>query len=213
VSAEELLDAVSPSLVAGDPMPIPETVDDVDPAEVATIAGTYRLETGGSFDVTARDDRLAIAASGTDAVAALFPSPSDYTADDVSRHEQRVLALLAGETQEGREEREALESDIGPIDDIELAGTIVDDGELRTYVTITSGAESIALWYALDEQGGIAAALLVDEPPTLLLGSSGSGGYRPDDPTGTGPDLAVEFEDGHMTVTGPDGSTEARLAG
>jgi CubicO group peptidase (beta-lactamase class C family) len=215
VTAEALLQAVAPALVAGDPLPTPAgPAGDVDPSDLAAAAGTYGLETGGSWDVTVEDDdELAISATGADAVAALFPLPDGYGVDDVAGHEERVRAMLAGETQQGREEREALESDVGPIDDVELVGTIVDGGELRTYVTITSGDESVPGWYALDEEGGIAAVQLDAAPPTLVVAPSGDGAYRPVDPTGSGPDVTVAFRDGGVTVTGPTGSTDARLSG
>lgn len=211
VSAEELLQAIAPELVAGDPLPTPVgEVSGLDPDDVADIVGEYGLDTGGSFDVTTRDERLAVTASGTDAVAALFPLPDRYTADEVEQHEQHVSELLAGETQEGREEREVLESDIGPIDDIRLDGTIVDEGELRTYVTLTSGTGSTLLWYAVDEHGAIAAVEITDEPPTLLLAPTDDGGFRPDDPTGSRPDMTVTFTDGALAIDGPGGTTSAR---
>ncbi len=134
------------------------------------------------------------------------------SAEDVAAHERNVVALLAGETGQGREERAALESELGPLDEIELAGTLVEDGELRTYVTASSAVESLLLWYALDDEGGIAAALIRAEPPTLLLGRSTGGHHRPDDPAGTAPDVTVAFQRGLMTVSGPTGTTSARLA-
>jgi CubicO group peptidase (beta-lactamase class C family) len=222
VTADELLTAVGPALVAGDPLPAPDvTPGDVDPADVADIVGTYELATGGSLEVTAAEGRLAVAADGADAAGALFPPSDGFSVADVEQHEDRVLALLAGESQEGQEELEALESDVGPIDAVELVGTVVEDAELHTYVTVTSGDVSERLWYALDDQGGIAAAMLGVDPPTLELvpsdsnakGASGDASYRPDDPTGAGPDVTVTFGADAMTIVGPDGSTEAQLAG
>ncbi|MDA8368294.1 MAG: serine hydrolase [Nocardiopsaceae bacterium] len=211
VTAEDLLRAVGAALAADEPIPPPEEpAGDVDPDELAKDAGTYELETGDSFVVTADEGGLAVAAHGAGAVAALFPPAGGFTAGDVTDHQDRVLALLAGKTKEGREERELLEADLGPIDAIEPIGTIAEDGELHTYVTLTTGAESTTLWYALDEHGGIAAVHGPAEPPTLQLVPSPSGGYRPADPTGTGPDVTVDFRDGHMTVTGPNGSAKAR---
>ena len=59
---------------------------------------------------------------------------------------------------QGREELELLEADLrADRPGRQLAGTIVDDGELRTYVTIMPPGESMLLWYALDDEGGIAA--------------------------------------------------------
>lgn len=214
VTAEELLQAVGPALVAGEPLPTPEApAGDVDPADLEAHAGTYELDTGGSFDVTASEGQLAISATGADALEALFPLPEDITADGVTAHEDSVLALLEGETQEGREELDALESDFGAVQDVELVATIVDGGELRTYVTVVTEDESVLLWYVLDERGGIAAAEVSTGPPTLLLVPADDGSYRPHDPTGAGSaEVTVEFEDDRMTISGPTGSTDARLA-
>lgn len=219
VAAGELLRAVGPALVAGEPLPPPDVAGDVDPADVAAIAGTYRLATGGSFEVAAGEGRrLAIAARGADAVAALFPPPDTAALGDVAAHERAVAALLAGETPAGREERAALESELGPIGRVELAGTVLEDAELHTYVTVeAAGAagDPLLAWYALDESGGVGAAELDVEPPTLLVGSAGGERrFRPDDPTGAGPDVTVAFADGRLTVTGPGGATTtARSAG
>ena len=213
VTAAELIQAVGPALVAGDPLPRPEAAaGDVDPADLAEVVGTYELETGGSLEAAATDGGLAISASGADAVAALFPLSGGFTADDAAAHEAAVSALLAGDSREGRDERAALESDFGPVGAFEPAGTIVADGELRSYVTMTSGNDTILLWYALDERGGIAAVEGATDPPTLLLVPSGTGVFRPDDPAGTGPDVTVVFDDVGLTITGPGGRTTARSA-
>jgi CubicO group peptidase (beta-lactamase class C family) len=236
LTAEDLLATVGPALVAGDPLPRPQSADDAeatDPEAVAAAdaaAGTYELDGGGRFEVTAGGDdgddgdggdggdggddgRLSVAADGAAAVAALFPPADGDTAGDLATHEEAVLALLAGETEEGRREREAVENDFGPIDDVTAVGTIVRDGELRTYVTITSGSEALLFWYALDDAGVVAAVEGDTEPPSLDLVPADAGSYRPDDPTGRGPDLTVAFADDTMTVTGPAGSASARRAG
>ncbi|NED99920.1 serine hydrolase domain-containing protein [Phytoactinopolyspora halotolerans] len=235
ITAEQLVQKIGPSLIAGEPLPEPEgssrdtgspdsdsstdgdgssdgdgsTDEDGSPSRTdpADVAGTYRLETGGSFSARERDDGLEISAIGADAVAALFPVSGRFTADDVAAHEQAVLSLLAGETQEGREELELLESDLGPVDDVELAGTITAEGELRTYVTVVTGSETFMLWYALDEHGGIGAVDGPAEPPAVTLRAGDDGRFRPDDPTGTGPEVTVAFDGGSMTITGPHGTT------
>lgn len=204
ITAEDLVAEVGPALLAGEPLPVPP-----DPSEgsgPAATVGTYELDTGGSFDVTAEDDQMVISASGADAVAALFPPD-----EDVAGHEAAVLELLAGGTQEGREERAAIEESVGPISEVELAGTMTD-GELRTYVRVTSGEQTVLGWYALNRAGGIEGAALPTDPPVLELVADGDS-YVPDDPTGTGPEVTVVFGDGTVTVTGPGGPIDAVLVG
>ncbi|MEV8630411.1 serine hydrolase domain-containing protein [Streptosporangium sp. NPDC051023] len=216
VTAEELLGAVGPSLLAGDPLPGPDAsaVPDASAGgdDPAAIVGSYKLDTGGSFDVATADGKPVISARGADAVAALFPPRDDVTDDDLRRHEKRVLALLAGQTQEGRKERGSLEAAFGPFSGVALAGTVVSDGELRTYVTITAGRRSIVGWYAVNEQGGIKAAETPTKPPNLVFVSFGDGRYRPDDPARTGPEVTVAFEDGRMVISRAAGAGETSVA-
>lgn len=214
IRAEDLLAAVGPALAAGEPLPEPMIpTDGIDPAERARIEGSYRLETGGSLEVAAAGGALTIEARDADAVALLLPLPAEsgLRPEDATAHERSVLSLMAGETQEGRKELRLLESDLGPIDNAALAGTIVDDGELRTYVEITSDGNSITAWYALDRRGGISGVQLEPSPPTLQLASVRPGRYRPIDPLGGAPDVTVEFEDGRMKVIGPGTTTTAQL--
>lgn len=210
VSAEQLLKAIGPALAADEPLPGPKHPGgEVGAADLKAHAGTYQLPSGGTFEVGVRDDRLAIEADGADAVEALFPMPEGVSAQDVAAHEKAVLALLAGESEEGRKEREGLEKSLGPIGDVELAGSVVD-GDLRTYVTVTSGSESLRLWYELNEEGGVQAAQGPADPPTMLLSGAGSSVFRPDDPTGASPQVDVKFKGRRMTVVAPDGVISAR---
>ncbi|WP_166355798.1 serine hydrolase [Phytoactinopolyspora limicola] len=213
ISAEELIQAVGPAIATGESVPVPDhPAGDTDPAELEAAVGTYRLETGGSLAVATRDGKLVISATGVDAVAAVFPMPPGIPTEAVAEHEDAVLALLAGDTQEGREERAEIEADFGPVDRIELAGTIYA-GELRTYVTVTTESGPIALWYALNEHGGIEAVDEAKEPPAAPFVPVGDDSFRPDDPTGRGPDVTVTFDGERMTLTGPAGSTNALKAG
>ncbi|GAA4473834.1 serine hydrolase domain-containing protein [Phytohabitans houttuyneae] len=212
VSAERLLEAIGPALVKGKPLPTPSA--EAVRGDLTAAAGTYTLGTGGSFRVSARDGGLAVVATGTDAVAALFPPREGVSDGDLRRHEEAVRELLAGRTREGRQEREAFESAFGPIEGVAMAGTTTSGGELRTYVTITGGRGPVLGWYALNEAGGVEAAEVpASEPPTLQLLPSGEGRYHPDDPAGAGPAVTVAFAGDRMTVTGPAGAATARRAG
>ncbi|MFC0532453.1 serine hydrolase domain-containing protein [Phytohabitans kaempferiae] len=212
VSAEGLLEAIGPALARGEPLPTPS--GPAGRSDLAAAAGEYTLDSGGSFQVTVRDGGLAVTAAGADAVAALFPPPAGVAAGDLRGHEERVRALLAGQTREGRAERAAVESAFGPLSGVAVVGTIAAGGELRTYVAVTAGGQEVLGWYAVNEAGGVEAAEVpAGEPPTLRLLPSGDDRYHPDDPTGAGPAVTVAFAGGRMTVTGPGGSATAERAG
>jgi CubicO group peptidase (beta-lactamase class C family) len=207
LTAEKLLAATVPSLVSGDPLPTPSA-----PAgggDPAALTGGYRLDTGGSYEVTVADNRPRISASGADAVGALFPPRGRFSAGDLREHERRVLSMLAGKTREGREERKAVEAEHGPISAVAAAGTIVAEGEMRTYVTLTTRDGPRLGWYAVDEHSNIGAVELPTDPPALALVPVGTHRYRPDDPTGTGPDVTLDFTGGTVTVSGPAGTATA----
>jgi CubicO group peptidase (beta-lactamase class C family) len=172
VDAEDLLAAIGPALLAGDPLPRPTTVE-VD----AAMVGTYTLGTGGSFEVTG-DGK--ITASGADAIAALFPRQAGF-----GEHEERVTAMLDGRTQEGREERAQLADTRGAITAVSVDGTVDHDGEVRTYVTIVAGGRPLLGWYALNEEGGIEGVEVPTTPPGLRLADAG-----------------VSFGDDELTISG-----------
>ncbi len=205
LTAEKLLGTLLPSLVAGRPLPAPAAA--TGGADPAAIVGKYELTTGGTLTVTAPDDQPRISAGGADAVRALFPPPARFSADRVREHEKRVLALLSGRTREGRDEREALESEHGRISTVTLGGTAVRDGEMRTFVTITARGKPMFGWYALNDNGDIEGVEVPTTPPVLALVPVGKNRYRPDDPTG--PDVTIEFHSGTLTI----GKTVARRAG
>lgn len=212
VSAGDLLRKLTPALVAGDPLPTPDAPDSaIDPAELAAVAGRYELGRAGSFDVVAGAGRLEITAHGRAAVPALFPMPQGVRDASAAVHEERVMAMLAGETAQGRQERRALESELGgTITGIEPVGTIVDGGELRTYVTVDSASESMLAWYAVDEAGGVAAVMIGADPPSRSFIPTGDGAYRLDDPAGTAPEVVAKFDGRRLTISGPDVATSAR---
>jgi len=207
VSAERLLETIGPALAKGEPLPTPSAR--AGGGDLRAAAGTYKLGTGGSFQVTVRDDHLSVTATGTDAMAALFPPAAGVSTADLRGHEDQVRALLAGSTREGRKEREGFESDFGPLDSVRVDGTVTAEGELRTYVTIMTGGRAVLGWYALNEAGGIEAAEVPTEPPALDLLPSGGGSYHAEGQAGP----TVAFAGSRMTVTGPAGAVTAERAG
>lgn len=211
ITAEDLLRTIGPALAAGVTLPSPPPEQAVDRAELADLAGRYELPSGGWLDVSIDGQGLEVVPSGPEAMQLLFPLPDAFAAEEAEVHEADVLTVLAGETEVGRDEIEVLEDDlVGAIESVEVIGTIVADGELRTYVEITAGGSTTLGWYALDERGDIAAVELGGDPPTLTVRSIGSGRFRPADPTGAATDVALTFRDGIMSITGPTGPVEAR---
>ncbi|MDF5758983.1 serine hydrolase domain-containing protein [Spongiactinospora sp. TRM90649] len=211
IPAGDLMRVIGPALLAGEPLPTP-TGERVDPGDLGAIVGTYELDSGGSYDVRTADGRLLVTPSGVDAVRALFP-PRGLTRAELGRHERRVLALLTGATREGRKERAAIEESGGPIRRVRPAGTLTAGGEIRTYVTLTTGSRSILCWYAVNEEGGVEASSVPGAPARLALLSTGKNRFQPDDPVGVGPQVRLTFEEGTMKITGPDGRATARRRG
>jgi CubicO group peptidase (beta-lactamase class C family) len=211
LSAEDLLRTVGRALLGHEPLPTPSARPTGSGPAVA--GGRYALATGGAFEVTTAGNQVTVAGLGTDAVAALFPPGGDVPAEDFRAHERRVLALFEGDTREGREERKALESTLGAIRGVRPAGTVFRDGEIRTYVTLTTGSGPVLAWYAVSADGGVGAAEAPTGPPAAKLVPAGGGRYRPDDPTGAGPQVTLEFRDRRLTVAGPAGTTVATLTG
>ncbi|RMI39475.1 serine hydrolase domain-containing protein [Streptomyces triticirhizae] len=210
ITAEELLRAVGEALLTGGTPPAPELpAAEVDPAELAAVAGRYRLPDGGTFEVEAGENGLEVTPFGADAVAALHPPGGGFTADDLAAHERGVAGLLAGETPEGREELGLLEAELGSIGDVTFEGTVVAGGEVRTYVTVGGGDATLTLWYALDEGGAVAGAEGPASPPSLTLLPSTDGGYRPVDPAGGAPEVTATFGDGTLVLEGPGGAFTA----
>ena len=217
VTAGALVEAVGPALAASKPLPAPDpTGTEVDPEEAAAAEGTYELVDGdGTVTLTAGDGRLTATAAGPGAMAALFPRPEGVDAAEVEAHEAAVLALLAGETDAGREELDALAEDFGEVAGVALEGTVLAQGELRTYVVLTVDGERLVAWYALDEGGEVAAVEVGTDPPALeLAGTDEPGTYRSVDPTGVRPAVTVTVDGDTLTVAGGGAAVEARrLAG
>ncbi len=206
ISAEELLAELGPALLSGDPLPTPPDAADEPGPEV--IGRHVRAEHGR---ILRRDVRRRPGWRSPRTVPTRSPRCSRRKTAR-AEHEAAVLELLAGRTQEGQEERAALEQDIGPIEGVEVIGTATEEGERRTYVRVTSADQTVLGWYALNSAGGIEGATLPTEPPAVELAASGDS-YEPADPTGDGPEVTVVFGDGTVTVTGPGGPVDAVLVG
>ncbi|SDD59755.1 hypothetical protein [Glycomyces harbinensis] len=209
VLPEELLEVVLPALAAGEPIQVPDERADVDPAELQAREGVYTLDSGSTLTVAADDDGLVVTADGADAVAAMFGS-DDFAAEDVAAHEDAVLTLLDSDSAVGRAERAAIETDLGPLTDIELAGTADEDGELHTYVRVSGQDGDMLVWYALDEQGQIGAVEYGADPPAFTLVPTSQGEYRPADPIIGDAAISVTFQDDLMTVTGSETAIDAQ---
>jgi hypothetical protein len=211
ITAEDLLAAILPSIVAGESLPsAPQTGGTVDAATVAPLVGDYSLPTGGSFAVDADDRGLLVRPTAADALAALYPRPTGDELDAVIAHEAAVVDLFAGSTAAGVDELEAVEGDLGgAFERIDVFGTVYEDRELRTYVELVVGDDVTTAWYALDAAGAVQGAELDVELPALLVAPSGGSTFEPVDPTGDGPAVTITFDGSVMTIDGGSAPVEA----
>lgn len=207
VRAELLAETLLPPLLAGEPLPLP--AGPVDRETLERDAGTYVLPGGDRVEATVAVDGLDLTAVGPEAVEALFPPADDAQREDRAAHERRVLALLAGATDEGRRELQVLEEDIGRVDDIVVVGTVPLEGELRTYLELSVDGQAVPAWYAVDEEGAVAAVELSADPPSLRVVPGDDGRYRPRDAGGGDLSLLVE---GDLLLDGPAGRVRAEAA-
>lgn len=208
VTAEQLVKAIGPSLISGSELTTPRTAVDANTAKAAK--GEYRLDSGGTVKVAYDGKKLSVAPHGADAVAALSP-PSEKDAPEKAEHERLVSAMLAGKTRIGKEERSAIENELGAIKDVQLSGTFRHDGELRTYVTLVTNKGSTLAWYSLNDKGGIEAVEIRVKPPAISLVSTGDGKYQLEDTADGG--VALTFGDKSLTITGPGGVVTAHRVG
>jgi CubicO group peptidase (beta-lactamase class C family) len=215
VTAEDLLQAIGPAIVAGDPLPRPDAdgSGEVDQATLDAAAGTYVLSSGdGELEVTAEDSHLVVVPTGPAAFAALGLA-GDTPPGEVADHEQAVEDLLAGRTQAGAEEVGLLEEEYGPLSKVEVLGSTVEDGELRTYVELEFAGETATAtgWYALNSSGGIDGVDLSGPPVVELVATAAGQAFRPEvagqQPGGDA--VTVSFDADTMTIDGPDGVTHA----
>ena len=89
---------------------------------------------------------------------------------------------------------------VGGIRQIELRGTVVDHHELRTYVRLIGEDSTLDGWYSLDEHGGVAAAQIPADPPSLELDEQRGDALISADPTAQRPDVRVTAAHGVLTV-------------
>ena len=211
ILAEAVFEAAVPALAAGDPLPPPSrsgTGSTIDDEMLEAVAGTYALA-DGAFEIAPGDDGLAITPDGGTALAALLPPPEGVAPSELEAHETAVRALLAGETDAGREELGLVQEDLGRVDEVEVIGTVVEDGEMRTYVALVVGDERIIGWYAVDDGGEVQGADLGGGLPTVEAVPEGDA-FVLADATGRRPVVRITFEDATMVVDGPDGPIVAR---
>lgn len=214
VSAEQLMQSIITALAVGEPIPLPEGADATPPdaATVERMTGTYELD-GDILVVTGDGTGVAVSASGDAAVDALFTLPTGLSEADVAEHEAGVVALLTGDNAAGEDERRALGESVGGIEDVQLRGTVVDGGELRTYVTVVGGELTLDGWYALDDQGGVAAAQVPADPPILVFDQQRGDTLISIDPTGRRADVRITLDGDLLTLDDGASVATARRTG
>lgn len=205
ITAEALLRAIGPAVVAGEHVPRPDEPVDVTAEELDAAVDHYVLPSGDAFEVTrGDDDRLLVTPSGGDALEALLPPGAAH--EEVVAHEEAVETLLAGDTGAGVEEVAILEAESGELLDVEVLGT-VETGELRTYVRLMFSAGDAVGWYALNDAGGIEGVDLVGLPAVALVATVD--GFRVEGSVDGDDTVVVTFDDESMAVRGPGGTVVA----
>ena len=215
VTAERLMQAIVTDLVAGRRIPHPDGAEAAapDPETVERASGTYSVDGGGTLVLSGDDGSVTVRAAGDAAVDALFGLPTGLTAADVVAHEAGVVELLTGDNAAGEDERRALGESVGGIEGVELRGTVAEGNELRTYVTVTGGHLTLEGWYALDDQGGVAAAQLPAEPPMQVFDQQRGDTLLSVDPTGRRPDVRLTVAAGLLTIDNGSAVVAARRVG
>jgi len=202
VDAEDVMQAIIVPLVNSDTVPLPAGPDPTppDPETVARAVGTYLLDGGGRLVLAGGGGSATISAVGAAAVDALFAPPTGIAQRDVDRHEAAVLDLLAGDDPGGRAERRVAARAVGGLRRSELRGTVVDHNELQTYVRLIGDDATLDGWYSLDEHGGVSAAQIPADPPSVELDEQRGDALISADPTARRPDIRVTAAHGVLTV-------------
>ncbi|MEM7340286.1 MAG: serine hydrolase domain-containing protein [Actinomycetota bacterium] len=202
VPAEQLLQALIGDLVAGRAPSAPEVGGAV-PADVAEqVAGAWHLadsdsdsesEAVGLVEIVVGEDGLVVTAWDGRAIDAVLPIPDRAAA---RAHADLVLAVAGGSTEEGRRERELLEEAYGPIVAITETGTWFADIEYRTYLDVAfADGSNLAMWIALDDAGGVAAAEIQTPPPSIRYLLRDDGTFAPIDVASGAVDLHLRVDD------------------
>jgi CubicO group peptidase (beta-lactamase class C family) len=210
VRAEDVARPLVTSLLSGEPVALPVVGVDVDPEQLAALAGRYELDDGSALTVAPADGGVEVTAEGRAALAALHPSPSGD--DEARAHEQMVEAFLAGRTGAGREELARLREDLGEVSAAEVVGTAFLDGEHRTYVTVTADGTAVPGYLALDGNGQLRAAEYGAAPPARRLVRTEDGRWVP--AVRSDVELSVRLGgDGTMVLATPQGAVTATREG
>ena len=209
VSAEQLLAALLPDLVAGRTPAGPAVASELDPDLVEAVSGTWELDDGARFDIRPEGPGVRVRALDPGAVSTVLPLGDPDAAAD---HQRRVLEVIGGSTAEGRRERELFEENVGPIAQVTPFGTAFIEGEHRTWLTVElADGESVLMWLALEGPDAIAAAEVGTEPPSVgfLVGADGL--LRPLGPSGEVAEPGLALEGVELRITnGDQGSVATR---
>jgi CubicO group peptidase (beta-lactamase class C family) len=210
VTAEDLARPMVEALLAGEPVPVPVVGVDVDPQRLVAVQGSYEFRDGSTATVSAADDAVEVSATGGEALAALYPPAAD--AGGADGHERMVEAFLAGETDAGREELEALSEDVGEVRSVDVLGTAWVGGEFRTYVEVTAAEDTLTGYLALDGNGQPAAVDYGGGAPARRLVLTEDDTWVPATPGDVTLSVALGGDgtgQGTMVVTTPDGAVTA----
>lgn len=204
VRAEEVLQQMIGSLVAGQPPTGPAVAEGVDPELATGLVGEWEFGNGARFEVAADTDAVRVTPLDGPAMELLLPVPNT---EDAAAHEQLVLDVIDGATEEGRNERRLLEEANGPIQSIDVLGTWFAEFEYRTLLDVGFESEQTRLWLALDGAGGIAAAEVGAPFPSLRFLPRDDGSLAPIDQVSVDLGIRITVEDMQLEVHN-NGTTE-----
>ena len=214
VGAESLAGVIAFFLIDGSTPVVPNEGVAVDPADLQTRSGTYRMTDDSRLTVDAEESRLRLSARGPAALAALFPLPVDADPDAFATHESLVDEFFSGGTPAGRAELDLIEAEFGPVSSVELAGSGYIDGEVRTFVELIVGGEPATVWIALDEFGIPSGISVSSRPDPRYFVSSSESEFVPQIELPGETPVAIEFDERSTElhiVTGGERSIAERL--
>lgn len=202
---------IAGAMLAGTGIPTPPSIVEVDPALLERAVGVYQVGQGGRLAVGQEDGGLLITATGVEAMAALFPVPSEKLAS-VAEHQSQALAVFSGGgTLESDHLLKRVESMYGSFLAAEVGGTFFDNELVTVLSAQFESAELSALVYV--DLFGNAFFEPVDGPATYdTFFAPVDDGFAPRFPGEFNPGVIVRPTGAGIEIIGRDATIVANRA-